>query len=1102
MPRAVPARRRAGGLFLAAAAALVMAGLLFAVGIASYVSAARWVDHTLHVRRQVHEWLTTVLDGETGARGYVATANPVFLEPYESAVIRERVEAAAAQNLVVDNSTQSQRADAAARQAQKIFHGLRELVALTRAGHQDEAVALLDSGETKTAMDTFRTELQEIFAQEERLLEGRRADVRSHGTQTLVGAALLMLLASGFLVLGWTRERAHDVLATHLAWEARGRLKALSELAGSLSKTDTVGDVAKVIVDHVTHLTGADTCTLHMMSEARDALDLVGERGCAPEIVARIRRVTKSSGGPGMFERLEAGQTVWAETGAGDAALTPAVAEPEAQGPKARAFWSLPLSAENRTIGLLGAGYDVVRAFSPDERDFVETLADQCAQALLRASRREREDEAQRWFTTTLRSIGDAVIATDVAGRVRFMNPVAERLTGWTRLEAQGRPLDEVFAILSAPTRSCVESPVAKVIREGSVVGLANHTLLRSRGGLEIPIDDSGAPIRDEDGRMIGIVLVFRDASQENRTRARSEFLAKAGEALVSSLDYESTLATVARLSVPMLADWCRIDMLDIKRGKLRQVAVAHADPSKVRSARELTERYLPDPNATTGLWQVIRTGQPQLLPEIPDSLLESSAQDADHLHILRDAGLRSAMSMPLRARGRTLGTITFVYAESGRHYTDDDLAFGEDFARRAGMAVENAMAHGEAEQARSRERVLRNEAELANRAKDEFLATVSHELRTPLNAILGWTVIVRRRNLGDDVDRALAIIERNARAQARLVNDVLDLSRIISGKMVLHVTPTSVADAVATAVETVSPAAAAKGIALTSDIPDEPLTILADADRLQQIVWNLLSNSVKFTPKGGQVSLRVDRDGSYVCIRVHDTGEGIRSDLLTLVFEPFRQGDASTTRRHGGLGLGLAIVKRLVDAHGGSVHADSAGEGKGATFTVTLPARGAVPAVSNIPRPVATEALQARGEGPRLDGMRLLVVDDEEDARALLCDVLRDRGAEVHVAGSAHDALGQFAAFRPDVLVSDIGMPDADGYYLIRKIRSMPQEQGARTPAVALTAYARHDDEQRAFAAGYQAHVTKPVEPTQLITTVANLGGRTLDADGSTDRS
>jgi CheY-like chemotaxis protein/anti-sigma regulatory factor (Ser/Thr protein kinase) len=279
-------------------------------------------------------------------------------------------------------------------------------------------------------------------------------------------------------------------------------------------------------------------------------------------------------------------------------------------------------------------------------------------------------------------------------------------------------------------------------------------------------------------------------------------------------------------------------------------------------------------------------------------------------------------------------------------------------------------------------------------------------------------------------------------------------------------------------------------------DVPDATLTITADSDRLQQIVWNLLSNAVKFTPKSGHVAIAAYRDGSDVCIRVSDSGEGIRPDVLPVVFEPFKQADASTTRRHGGLGLGLAIVKRLVSAHGGIVHADSEGDGKGATFVVRLPARSAVPAISRGSRASTTiQTAATQEDAPRLDGLRLLVVDDEEDALGLVSEVLREQGADVHVAASAREALEKFARVRPDVVVSDIGMPEADGLSLIRKIRARPPDQGGRTPAVALTAYARAEDAQRAFAAGYQMHVTKPVEPMQLATIVANLGGRTLDA-------
>jgi signal transduction histidine kinase/ActR/RegA family two-component response regulator len=452
-------------------------------------------------------------------------------------------------------------------------------------------------------------------------------------------------------------------------------------------------------------------------------------------------------------------------------------------------------------------------------------------------------------------------------------------------------------------------------------------------------------------------------------------------------------------------------------------------------------------------------------------------------------------MVVPLRGREHNLGAMTFVYAGSGRHYTADDLGFVEEFARRAAMAIENARAVKQAEEARAEERRLRREADIANRAKDEFLATVSHELRTPLNAILGWTVTLRGRKQPPDTDRALGIIERNARRQVRLIEDVLDLSRIISGKLSLTLGPTHIAEMIAGAVEAVMPAAEAKNIAI--DVrADASFTVTADSDRLQQVVWNLLANAVKFTPKGGKIVIESYREGSDVCICVEDNGEGIAREALSHIFEPFRQADASTTRKHGGLGLGLAIVRQLVTAHGGTVHATSEGEGRGTRFVVRIPARTAVAAVAEaISQPVAaTPALMALKEIPRLDGLSVLIVDDEEDARLVVERVLRDHGAEVHVAATALEALGVLEAARPDVIVSDIGMPEIDGYSLIRKVRSLPPSRGGRTPAVALTAYARKEDAQRAYAAGYQMHVPKPVEPAQLTTIVANLGGKSLE--------
>jgi PAS domain S-box-containing protein len=1069
-----------------AALALLAVLALCAASASSYVSATRWVDRSFEVRKEVVEWLTALDDAETGARGFVATGDRRFLEPYEGALGKEGPIAMHLRALADPMPEQARSVDDATHDAEAVLRRLRDIVGLVEAGRRQEAAAEL--APNKAEMDAFRTDVQHLRALEESVLASRREQAGAWGWILLAGAIALALASMGLLGVAWTREQAHEAALSELASRALERLNVLSDLASELADARTRAQVIDVVVHRGMRAAGSDTCTIHLLDSSGQGLDLVADRGVAPEVVEKIRRITATSGNP-TFATLASGEPTWAESDADYAAQHPGIAALKSR--RARAFWSVPLIAEGRPVGLLGAGFYAPRRFSADERAFVETLAAQCAQALVRASRMEREDEARTWLDTTLRSIGDAVVATDAQGLVTFMNPVAERLTGWAEGDARGRPLDEVFWIFSEQTREVVESPVTKVLREGTVVGLANHTVLRARRGVETPIDDSGAPIRNESGAIVGVVLVFRDVTQEKRDRARNEFLSRAGEALVSSIDYEATLQTVTRLAVPTLADWCGVDLAD--EGGTRQVAVAHVDPTKVEFARELGRRYPPDRKATTGVAEVIRSGKSVLYPEIPAALLEASAKDADHLRILRDLRLESAMTVALRTRGRVFGAMTFIYAGSGRRYGEDDLAFAEDFARRAAMAIENALALKDAEDARENERWLRTEAELASRAKDEFLATVSHELRTPLNAILGWTVTLRGRKPPEDVDRALAVVERNARVQAKLIEDVLDVSRIISGKLSLNLGPTNMAEVVRAAIETVTPAAEAKQIAMNAEIPDESLTITADANRTQQIVWNLLSNAVKFTPKGGRVLVQVHREGSDVRLRVTDTGEGIRPAVLPHIFEAFRQADASTTRRHGGLGLGLAIVRQLVAAHGGSVRAESEGLGLGATFVVELPARSAVPAIGRSPTRAAALDAQPAAHAPRIEGLRLLVVDDELDALALVGEVLREYGADVHVASSADEAFSKMVAVKPDVIVSDVGMPDVDGYALIRRIRTLAADEGGRTPAVALTAYASAEDARRAFAAGYQAHATKPVDPVHLATLVANLGGRSL---------
>jgi PAS domain S-box-containing protein len=1082
-------RRNPSRLALGAAFGLVALIVLSALSALSYVSANRWVDHTLEVRQRTDAWAVTVLDAARGVHGYLLSGQSAFLAPYQNAIERETQQAERIASLVQDNPRQAENVRQAAADARATVAFFADVVALEGAGHRDEALARVATGEGQRDIDMFRADADRMRGEESRLLVIRRARADRGALLTVGGGAFVAAMSLGLLAVAWRLQTTRVSLLSSLEENLRHHLEALSMVAAALANARTRSQVVDVVIEQGMRVASADTCTLYSLNEAGDALELIGERGVDPDVLDKIRRISETAGTPATFATLRSAESLWAESDGDYASQFPTLAALKTQGRRARAFWSVPLIVEGRAVGLLGMGFYGPRKFSPEERAFVSTFAQQCAQALQRAARLEREDETRNLFTTTLRSIGDAVIATDLEGRVTFMNPVAEHLTGWQSAAAVGRPLGEVFPILSEQTREPVENPVTKVLREGMVVGLANHTVLRAKQGHEVPIDDSAAPIRDEAGRLFGVVLVFRDVTEEKRGSVRRDFLAKASQVLASSLDYRRTLGAVAELAVPELADWCTVDVVEPGAKAPQQLALAHADPAKIEFAKELARRYPPDPNAATGIPEVIRSGKSELYPEIPSVMLERGARDAEHLRLLQALQLASAMIVPLRGRERILGAMTFIFAESGRRYTQPELSFAENFAHLAGMAIENAMAVKQLEEARSQERYLRSEAESASRAKDEFLATVSHELRTPLNAILGWTVMLRARNLPADLERPLSVIERNARAQAKLIEDVLDVSRIISGKLSLKLGATNVRDAIDASIETVIPSAQAKGVKLSADIDDASMLITADADRLQQVVWNLLTNAVKFTPKGGEVWVRAGREGSSVSIVVKDSGEGIDPSALPYIFESFHQADASTTRRHGGLGLGLAIVKQLVIAHGGTIRATSEGRGKGAIFVVKLPVREAA-----VRAPVDRAGLVGGRVVPRLDGLRLLVIDDEEDARYVVATVLRGQGAEVHLAASAIEALAKLEDVRPDVVVSDIGMPETDGYALIRQIRALPATLGGRTPAVALTAYARREDAERAFAAGFQMHVAKPIEPAQLAIVVANLGGRSQD--------
>jgi PAS domain S-box-containing protein len=657
---------------------------------------------------------------------------------------------------------------------------------------------------------------------------------------------------------------------------------------------------------------------------------------------------------------------------------------------------------------------------------------------------RKRAAEAlaaqHEWFRVTLSSVGDAVIATDGNGRVTFLNGVAETLTGWNAAEATGQPLAEVFQIVNEETRRRMLNPVDKVMRIGHVVGLANHTVLIRRDGVEYPIADSAAPIRDQERRIIGVVLVFHDVTEARRAE---EAMAKQREWLETTLESigDAVISTDARGDVVFI------------------------NPVAERLTKRKAGDVVGRPCAAA--LQIIDEGTRQPIESPVDRVLreKSGVEMANHALLVDAEGGEIPIddsAAPIHNRRGEVDGVVMVFR---------DVTVRRQAVRDREHLLES-------------ERAARAEAERASRLKDDFVATVSHELRTPLNAIVGWAHMLSVGRLDQDTARrAVATIKRNAEMQATLISDLLDISRILSGKLSLekrHVDLNAIVEGAGHAME---PTSAEKGVKLRASVDAAPVDVIGDPARLEQIVLNLLTNAVGFTPAGGRVEVGLRRQEGEAVLTVRDTGKGIVPEFLPYVFERFRQADASTTRRHGGLGLGLAIVRHLVELHGGNVEAQSTGADRGATFTIRLPLADASTASAS-----REPAQDSHGRPDLLAGYRVLVVDDEPDTLELMSFVLGKCGAHVVKVRSVDEALRAFGRTRPHIVVTDIGMPDRDGYELIRTIRSLPTEKGGTVPAIALTAFAATEDRRLALAAGFQDHLAKPVTPAALVALVADV--------------
>lgn len=695
------------------------------------------------------------------------------------------------------------------------------------------------------------------------------------------------------------------------------------------------------------------------------------------------------------------------------------------------------------------------------------------------SARKQVEDEL-RLRARVLENMAEGVSVADERGIIRYTNPAEDAMFGYAPGELLGRHVSAQNSYPPAENRRIVDAVCAELGAHGVWLGEL-HNL--KRDGTPF-VTHARVTALDLSGKR-HLLCVRKDITQEKRDREALRFLAEASTTLVASLDPAETLHDLTRLVVPRLGSWCSVYLRADDAGPIELAAHSHVEPERAALLRELQARFPPDAAGPRGLLTVLRTGEPLLLAEVDDDVLRGTARSAPELALLRELGPCSCVIAPLIVQGRTFGAISIAATGNSRRYDAFDLALAEELARRASVAVENArlFANGQRDRAR---------AEEANRAKDLFLSTLSHELRTPLTAILGWTRMLRTGGLPPEKrDKGLETIDRNARAQVALIEDILDLSRIVTGKLRLELQAVELVSVIEAAVETVRPALDARDLRLQLALDPDAATVIGDPNRLQQVVWNLLTNAVKFTPRGGRIRVWLRREASHVEITVADNGQGIDPALLPFVFDRFRQSDASTTRSFGGLGLGLAIVKHLIELHGGTIHAASEGPGCGATFVVRIPVAplrsSTLPTIEARAQPDARE-IQCP---PEVAGLTVLIVDDEHDVRDWISTLLEHCGATVLTAGSAPEALELVRIRHPDVLVSDIGMPGEDGYSLIKRVRALAPGDGGGVPAIALTAYARMEDRTRAMMAGFNMHVAKPIEPAELLITIANLTGR-----------
>jgi PAS domain S-box-containing protein len=882
--------------------------------------------------------------------------------------------------------------------------------------------------------------------------------------------------------------------------ESERRLRLLDDIA---RETRTLGEpdevlqtTARLLGQHL----GASRCAYAEVADDQDHFDLTGDY--TNGVVSIVGRYTFTDFGAEVTRLMRADQP-YVNCDVDTDPRTAGIDLSAYRLTQIQAVICVPLHKDGRFVAAMAVHQDVPRQWTDDEIALVQMVVARCWESLNRA----RADKALRSAHQRL----SLAMSAGELGDWTWIAATNEVVLGDRAADMYGLarnwplPREVIRDLIHPDEREAAAANAAKAFADGGIYSIEYRVQ---------PADDApmrwlfvqGKPLYSADGTVTGMSGVVQDitaqraAQEAARNEAQMlEILNQTGSALAAELDLNALLqqATDAATRLTGAQFGAFFYNGTDEQGDAYLLYTLSGAP------KEAFERFgHPRP---TALFGPTFQGEP---PIRVDDVLTDPRYGRWGPHYGMPPGhlpVRSYLAVPVVSRaGGVIGGLFFGHPEPGRFDARSErLAVG--IAGQAAVAVDNARLYAQSQRDGEEKRALldseraaRQDAERASAIKDQFLATLSHELRTPLGAILGWAHILRRKidPAQADLHKGIDVIERSTRVQTQLIDDLLDMSRITSGKLRLDVQPVSPITFIEAAVETIRPTAEASQVRIETMLDPLAGPVSGDPGRLQQIVWNLLANAVKFTPKGGKIQVLLERVNSHVEISIADTGVGIRPEVLPYIFERFRQGDGSITRRYGGLGLGLSIVKHLVELHGGGVRAKSPGEGQGATFVVHLPVK-AVHAGEDAVRvhPEAVAASHMAFNPDELHGIKVLVVDDEPDSRELLRRVLEDSGALVLEAGDAQAAIAAIQDHKPHVLVSDIGMPEVDGYELLRLVRKLGPAKGGHLPAVALTAFARSEDRIRALRAGFTVHVSKPVEPSEIVATVASVAGRTEGA-------